>query len=95
MIVTLLGVLLALPVGVAAAAQPLARAAGEDTVVTTTNPPPTESTAPRVPLDKPDTEADKAESKRKLIMGVSSVILLGVVIYGRSVRRKKRKAVGS
>lgn len=59
-------------------------------------PPPTgptaPTTAPTVDLDQPDTEADKAEQKRKIVMGVTSVVLLGIVIWGRSVKRKKAKA---
>lgn len=59
-------------------------------------PPPTgptaPTTAPTVDLDQPDTAADKAEQKRKIVMGVTSVVLLGIVIWGRSIKRKKAKA---
>ncbi|OLF11381.1 hypothetical protein [Actinophytocola xanthii] len=61
-------------------------------------PPPTApsqpgSTAPTgVRLEPADTEEDRAESRRKIVMGVASVVLLGLVIWGRSVKRKKAKA---
>lgn len=61
-------------------------------------PPPTttEPTAPPVSRIKTDAEEaeDRAESRRKLIMGITSVVLLAAVIWGRSVRRKKAKAKG-
>jgi hypothetical protein len=96
MIITVLGLFLAFP-AVSAAADPIERVADDEAVQTTTAPPPsgtttTPETAQRIPLDKPETEADQAEDKRKLIMGVTSVVLLGLVIWGRSVRRKRRKA---
>jgi hypothetical protein len=56
--------------------------------------PTTGATAPAVELDPAETEADRAETRRKLVMGVASVVLLGVVIWGRSIRRKKAKAAG-
>jgi hypothetical protein len=59
-------------------------------------PPPTgPSTAPSAPtveLDPAETEADRAESRRKIVMGVASALLIGIVIWGRSVRRKRAKA---
>jgi hypothetical protein len=95
MIITVLGLFLAFP-AVSAAADPIERIADDEAVQTTTAPPPSATTTPetaqRIPLDKPETEADQAEDKRKLIMGVTSVVLLGLVIWGRSVRRKRRKA---
>jgi hypothetical protein len=94
MIIAMLGLFLAFP-AVSAAADPVERAGDDEAAVQTTTAPPTTtapSTAPKVELDKPETEADQAESKRKLVMGVTSVVLLGVVIWGRSVRRKRRKA---
>jgi hypothetical protein len=93
MIIALLGLFLAFP-AVSAAAAPVERV-GDDEVVQTTTAPPSSTapeTAQRIPLDKPETEADQAESRRKLVMGVTSVVLLGIVIWGRSVRRKRRKA---
>jgi hypothetical protein len=96
-IVALLGVFLALPAvsvlsALPASAQPVVRAADTDdegAVVTTTAPP--SSVQPGPGKLTPDTEADKAETKRKLIMGVTSVVLVGLVIWGRSIRRKRRK----
>lgn len=54
--------------------------------------PTTGTTAPGVELDKAETEADRAETRRKLVMGIASVVLLGAVIWGRSIRRKRAKA---
>ncbi len=49
------------------------------------------STAPAGPrLEPADTEADRAESRRKIVMGVASVVLIGIVVWGRSIRRKKK-----
>ena len=49
------------------------------------------ATAPPGPtLEPADTEAQQAESRRKLVMGIASVILIGIVIWGRSIRRKKK-----
>jgi hypothetical protein len=62
-------------------------------------PPP--STAPADPdgnapsgpqLEPADTEADQVEQRRKIVMGVASVVLIAIVVWGRSVRRKKAKA---
>jgi hypothetical protein len=93
MIIAVLGLFLAFP-AVSAVADPIERAGDDEAVQTTTAPPPSSAvtTAPKVDLDKPETEADQAESKRKLVMGVTSVVLLGIVIWGRSVKRKRRKA---
>ena len=93
MIIAVLGLFLAFP-GVSAAADPVERAGDDEAAVQTTTAPPssTAPTAPKVELDKPETEADQAETKRKLVMGVTSVVLLGIVIWGRSVKRKRRKA---
>jgi hypothetical protein len=97
-IIALLGVFLALPAvsalsALPASAQPVVRAADVDddegAVVTTTAP---STVQPGPGKLTPDTEADKAESKRKLVMGVASVVLVGMVIWGRSIRRKRKKA---
>lgn len=51
------------------------------------------ATAPAGPtLEPADTEAEKDESQRKLVMGIASVVLVGIVVWGRSIRRKKAKA---
>jgi hypothetical protein len=61
----------------------------------TTTPPPAGSTpgstAPTVDLDPAESEADRQESRRKLVMGITSVVLVGIVIWGRSIKRKKAK----
>jgi hypothetical protein len=97
-IIALLGLSLALPVGVTAlpaAADPVDSLAGQPPSSPSAPP----STAPSQTSPgggpgklKPDTEADKAETQRKLIMGGASVVLVGLVLWGRSIRRKKRKA---
>ncbi len=90
-IVALLGLSLALPVLPAASAA----AAPADRLVVQPSTPNTPSspgaTAPSGPKITPDTQAEKDESQRKLVMGVSSVVLIGIVIWGRSVRSKRRK----
>ncbi|TDV41469.1 hypothetical protein [Actinophytocola oryzae] len=53
---------------------------------------PTATTAPTVDLDPAETEADRSENKRKIVMGVTSIVLVGIVIWGRSIKRKKAKA---
>lgn len=71
------------PVAVGAAAQP-----GTPTV-----PSQPADTAPAGPtLEPADTEADRAEQRRKIVMGVASAILVGIVVWGRSIRKKKAKA---
>jgi hypothetical protein len=95
-IIALLGLFLALPVTVAAL--PASAEPGDSLVVQPPSSSPSPSTsspgasAPAGPKLQPDTEADKAESKKKLIMGGASVVLLVLVIWGRSIRRKRRKA---
>jgi hypothetical protein len=54
--------------------------------------PSTATSAPTVDLEPADTEADRKESRNKLIMGITSAVLVGIVIWGRSIRRKKAKA---
>jgi hypothetical protein len=54
------------------------------------------ATAPTGPrLEPADTEEDRAEQRRKIVMGVASVVLIGVVIWGRSIRRKKKAKASS
>jgi len=95
-IVALLGLFLALPV--TATALPASADPAGSLVVQPTSPSPSPSpsspgaSAPSGPKLQPDQEADKAESQKKLIMGGASVVLLGLVIWGRSIRRKRRKA---
>lgn len=89
LIVTLMGFLLALPGAVSAVAESAAGAQPPPT----TEPVPPATTAPSGPeLDEQETEADRAERNRKLVMGGASVVLVGAVVWGRSIRRKRRKA---
>jgi hypothetical protein len=93
-IIALLGLFLALPATVTAL--PASAEPGDSLVAQPTSPSPSPSSpgasAPSGPKLQPDTEADKAESRKKLIMGAASVVLLGLVIWGRSIRRKRKKA---
>jgi hypothetical protein len=95
-VVTLTGLIVAL-LPVHALAEPTLSDRGHDLVVHQPPPPTgptTGATAPSVELDPAETEADRAETRRKLVMGIASVLLLGVVIWGRSIRRKRAKAAG-
>lgn len=90
-IVALSMLFLALP------ALPASATPQEDDVVVaaqqTTEPTQPGSTAPAGPkLEPADTEAQAAERKRKIVMGVASAILVGIVVWGRSVKRKRAKA---
>jgi hypothetical protein len=71
---------------------PAGNLAAQPTPTAPTGPSSPGGTAPSGPKLQPDTEADEAESRRKLIMGATSVVLLGIVIWGRSIRRKRKKA---
>ncbi|PXY32334.1 hypothetical protein BAY60_08670 [Prauserella muralis] len=44
------------------------------------------------PTLDPQTEADERNTKNKLIVGGAAAVLLGIVVWGRHVRNKKRKA---
>lgn len=96
LVVTLVGLVLALlPVHAVADSHAADREYGLVAAQQPTPPPTGPSTAtsaPTVELEPAETEADRAESKRKLVMGVASVVLVGIVIWGRSIRRKKAKA---
>ncbi len=95
LVVTLLGLLVALlPVHAVADSYPSDREYGLVAGQQPTPPPTGPSTAPSAPtveLDPAETEADRAESRRKIVLGVASVVLVGIVIWGRSIRRKKAK----
>jgi hypothetical protein len=93
--VTLTSIVVALlPVNAFAESQPTNReygfVAGQQPTPPPTGPT-TGTTAPTVDLDPAETEADRQEDRRKLVMGITSVVLLGIVIWGRSIRRKKAK----
>lgn len=97
LLVTLVGLVLALlPVQAVAESHPSDReyglVAGQQPAPPTG--PSTAPSAPTVELDPAETEADRAESRRKLVMGVASVVLIGAVIWGRGIRRKRAKAKG-
>lgn len=97
LVVTLTGIIVALlPVHALAESNLSAREYG--LVAQQPTPPPTgpttATTAPTVDLEPAETEADRKETRNKLVMGIASVILVGIVIWGRSIRRKKAKAKG-
>lgn len=96
LVVTLTGFFVALlPVHAFAESQPSNREYGLVAGQQPTPPPTGPSTAPSAPtveLDPAKSEADEQESRRKLVMGITSVVLVGIVIWGRSIRRKKAKA---
>ncbi|MDQ3578785.1 MAG: hypothetical protein M3443_14575 [Actinomycetota bacterium] len=83
----LIGLLLGVVVLLGAAPAAAASATAEPVAA---QPPPT--TAPAGPqLDQP-TEEDAEKSKNKLIIGITAVVLLGVVVYGNRYRAKRRKS---
>lgn len=95
--VTLTGLIVALlPVHATAESQPASReygiVAGQPPTTPPTGPSTAPSGAPTVDLDPAESEADRQESRRKLVMGITSAVLVGIVIWGRSIRRKKAKA---
>ncbi|MFL6119168.1 hypothetical protein [Actinophytocola sp.] len=96
LVVTLTGLIVALlPVHAFAESQPSNREYGLVAGQQPTPPPtgPTAATsAPTIDLDPAEQEAKKAEQRRKLVMGITSVLLVGIVIWGRSIKRKKAKA---
>jgi hypothetical protein len=96
LVVTLTGLIVALlPVHAFAEPQPSNReyglVAGQQPTPPPTGPS-TATSAPTVELDPAESEADRQESRNKLIMGITSAVLVGIVIWGRSIRRKKAKA---
>jgi hypothetical protein len=96
MIIVLLGLFLALPAVATVSALPVAAQTADRLVAQpSTSPSAPGTTAPAGPKLKPETEDDKAESKRKLIIGGLAAALLVIVFWGRSVRRKGQKASGS
>lgn len=96
LVVTLTGLIVALlPVHAFAESHPSNReyglVAGQQPAPPPTGPT-TGTTAPTVDLDPAESEADQQESRRKLVMGITSAVLVGIVIWGRSIKRKKAKA---
>jgi hypothetical protein len=96
LVVTLTGLFVALlPVHALAESSPSDReyglVAGQQPAPPPTGPT-TQATAPTVDLNPAESEADQQESRRKLVMGITSAVLVGIVIWGRSIRRKKAKA---
>jgi hypothetical protein len=96
LVVTLTGLILALlPVHAFAESHPSNREYGLVAGQQPTPPPPgptTATTAPSIELTPAETEEKQAEQRRKLVMGITSVVLVGIVIWGRSIKRKKAKA---
>lgn len=91
LVVTITGIVVALlPVHALAESDRSDREYGIVAQQTTT--PAAPSTAPTVDLEPAETQADKNERNRKIVLGVASAVLLGIVIWGRSVRRKRAKS---
>jgi hypothetical protein len=87
LVMALLALLVALPGGTAAmAAEPAGPAVTAGAQQPTVDPPPT---APPGPTLTPEQES--AKSRQKLVIGIIAVILLAIVIVGRSARNKARK----
>ena len=49
------------------------------------------TTAPSGPTLNPPTEQESADSRQKVVIAVVAIALLGLVVYGNRVRRKKSK----
>ncbi|MGW5052843.1 hypothetical protein [Actinokineospora sp. NPDC004072] len=75
--VTLLG---AVALGPTATAAPAERPVAQQT-----------TTAPPGPTLNPPTEGDAADSRRKVVFTVTALVLVGLVVYGNRVRRKRAK----
>jgi len=88
----MLGMLVAVAVPAAVAqAAPVAVSAGH---FAQAGPVAEQTTAPPGPRIDP-AENDKAnaeKTKSKIVVGVLAVVLAGIVIWGRSIRKKRRKA---
>ncbi|HKS47943.1 MAG TPA: hypothetical protein VJT49_23090 [Amycolatopsis sp.] len=84
----LAGLLLGVVVLFAAPAAPAASASTSIGVVAQ------QATAPPGPrIDPADTDkANAQKTKSKVVVGVTAVVLLGIVVWGRSIRRKRRKS---
>jgi hypothetical protein len=49
------------------------------------------ATAPAGPtIETPPTEQDAADSRQRLVIGVTAVVLLGIVVLGHRARAKRR-----
>lgn len=83
----LLGLLLGVAVLLPAA--PTATATADTAAVAAQGP---ATTAPAGPELAPPTQEDAETSRRKLVIGVTAIVLLGLVIYGNRVRAKRQKS---
>lgn len=43
------------------------------------------------PTIDPQTEADAEKDRSRLVVGISAAVLLGIVLWGRHVRKKRRQ----
>lgn len=50
-----------------------------------------QTTAPPGPTLNPPSAQDGADSRQKVVIAVAAIVLLGIVIYGNRVRRKRTK----
>lgn len=86
MLAVLVGVL---AVGVGA---PAAHAATGPLTAPVAAAPPVHHAQEQGPTLDPQTEADARKNRNKIIVGGAAAVLLGIVLWGRHVRNKKRKA---
>ncbi|MEU6643804.1 hypothetical protein ABZ863_14795 [Saccharomonospora sp. NPDC046836] len=84
----LVGVLAVL-VGALAVGGPAAAVAAEP--VAAVAPALTQETAEPGPTLDPQTEADARKTRSRLVVGVAAAALLGIVVWGRHVRSKRKK----
>ncbi|WP_236795680.1 hypothetical protein [Amycolatopsis sp. GM8] len=87
------GVLAALMLGVLLSfTAPAAAVAAPAPVPTSTVVPLAEQAQPGPVIDPADNaRANAQKTKSKIVVGVIAAVLLGIVLWGRSIRRKKRK----
>ena len=93
LVAAVLGLLVLVP-GVAAAQElsaPPAAVAVHAAPTTTAPPAGTQTTQPGVRIDQQQQEADAKQNQRKLVLGVISIVLVGIVLLGHSVRAKRKK----
>ncbi|GAA4428468.1 hypothetical protein ACFQV2_33655 [Actinokineospora soli] len=50
-----------------------------------------QTTAPNGPTLNPPSEQDAADSRQKVVIAVTAIVLLGIVVYGNRLRKKKTK----
>ncbi|KAA9148996.1 hypothetical protein FPZ12_044145 [Amycolatopsis acidicola] len=83
---------LSAPAAVAVAATPAPAVAVSAPVAGAAQPVVEQTTQPGPTIDPADNErANQQKTKSKIVVGVLAVVLAGIVIWGRSIRGKRRK----